>query len=833
MMRYIRYFSSLIFVVFIHTLVSSQSQRIVNDGWEFQKKGSIWENMNIPHTWNIDDPFDDEKGYHRGEASYRKKLHFTEAQIGRTFFLKFEAVNQSAQVYINDKLAGSHKGGYTAFYVDISSFIKSGSNELRVEVTNAHDPSIVPLKGDFNFYGGIYRDVWLEEENNTHFHKTKYGNDAVYLTPTSDGNTSALNIKGEIFQTQVNHKRLLVNIKMSDNQGKFFFETTQKITLKEAISSFDFDFNKLDGVELWSPDNPNLYQVKITLKDSKSNTILDSYSHAIGFRYFNFEADSGFYLNGSHLKLMGANRHQDFYGKGNALTDDYHRRDIRLLKEMGANFFRPAHYPQDASVLNDADRLGLIVTMEIPLDHDMTDSEDFRETTKQMMKEMIHQYYNHPSIVLWAHMNEMFLGRKLERDREKIDVIVDFAKELDKLTREEDPTRYTMIPNHGDFNVYFESGLTDIAQVTGWNLYYGWYEPDFIGFTDYLNNSHDHLPGKPTIITEYGAGADPRIRSLNPQRFDFSVDWQFQYHLSHLQQFETLPYVAGAAVWNLFDFGAEPRRDAVPHINNKGLMTYDRQPKDTYHLYKAWLTEEPFLEISPTLFPVLPKSHGQDTIYWPIRVITNQPNASIVVNNVKYDQKNIIDGFAEWQVPLLGNKLLVEAAAGEPSIKTMKTYDLSDALNINLGASYYFYDPNLDELWIPDQAFDKGKAFGHSNGTSFMPRDRGVGTDAPIALTELDPIFQTQNQGLTSYQFSVEEGRYELTMMIANIDNTAGIQEIYINDVLREVLDFNQMNAFSAIRKKYLIDAKSSIQIRLESPSGETVLNGLKLVKIN
>jgi hypothetical protein len=334
----------------------------------------------------------------------------------------------------------------------------------------------------------------------------------------------------------------------------------------------------------------------LILRDD-SNEIIDRITQKIGFRYYHFDPDQGFYLNGKSVKLLGVNRHQDMPGKGNALSNADHWRDVRMIKQMGSNFLRTAHYPQDPAILEACDSLGLLVSMEIPLDHEINKTEIFDDNCKLMMTEMIRQYYNHPSIIIWAYMNEMFLGKKLQRDKQFINDVVKLARELENLSRAEDPYRYTMIPNHGDFDIYYQSGLTDIPMIVGWNLYYGWYSPDFQGLTEFLSHAHTKIPDKAFIISEYGAGADPRIRNDTPKRFDFSIDWQNEFHKSHISQIKQMDFVAGAAVWNMFDFGSENRQDAVPNINSKGLCTFDRQPKEAFFIYRDSLAGSISLDI--------------------------------------------------------------------------------------------------------------------------------------------------------------------------------------------------------------------------------------------
>jgi len=822
-------------LLLLHTSIAQHRREVsLNEGWRFRKENAAeWQKLAVPHTWNADDPFDDEPSYYRGSAVYIRELILNEKDLDQRLYLKFEAVNQTANVFVNDQLAGSHRGGYTAFFVPISTFTKAGINTLRVEVTNAHDSTVIPLKGDFNFYGGIYRDVWLEVEEPVHFYKTPYGNDAVYLSAEVTDEHAVLELKGAISKGKKKQPVQLLT-KVFDQEGNQIAVANEKLVLKEAETDFDQQIN-LVRPHLWSPDSPYLYVVQVEIKDPKSGALLDQYQTTYGFRYFRFDANEGFFINGKHLKLIGANRHQDYPGLGNALTDDRHRADVWLLKQMGANFFRTAHYPQDQSVLEASDQSGLLVSMEIPLDHELTDIDEFYNNTRQMMREMIHQYYNHPSIIIWAYMNEMFLGRNAERDQEDIQTIVSFAEKMEAFTRAEDPTRYTMIPNHGDFDLYHNAGLTRIPMLVGWNLYFGWYGEGFDNFSKFLQRFHKELPDKPVIITEFGAGSDPRIRSLKPKRFDFSVDWQLAYHQSYLQQINDLDFLAGAAVWNLFDFGSEGRQDAVPYINSKGLMSHDRQPKDSYRMYQANCSDDPFVEILPTNFPVLPATLD-DMIFWPISVVTNLDRAELSINGKALETKSVKNGIATWKVALQGTQLRVQARAFDlgNELRTTRNFELSSGLNINLGAPFYFYDPAANMLWIPDQEWKKSKVYGHISGRPYEPRSVGVGSDRAIQLTFLDPLYQSQLQDVKGFQFNVKPGLYQLELKLAMLlKDLNGRFQVWVNDTYMDTIDSQSLMAFTATDRVYQLYTSGAIKIEFKSERGTTFLNAIKLIKIN
>ncbi|RZM15925.1 MAG: hypothetical protein EOO88_43215, partial [Pedobacter sp.] len=342
---------------------------------------------------------------------------------------------------------------------------------------------------------------------------------------------------------------------------------------------------------LWSVASPYLYKASTIITEASTGKVLDEIEHSVGFRWFTFDASQGFFLNGKSLKLIGASRHQDRKGFGNAVPDSLARKDVVLLKEMGGNFLRVAHYPQDPAVLKACDELGILASVEIPVVNEITETDSFYNNCLQMQVEMIRQHYNHPSVIIWCYMNEVLLRPSFNDDKARQTLyfsnIAKLAGRLDSLTRKEDPFRYTMIAHHGNYNQYKEVGLIDIPMIVGWNLYQGWYGSKIEDLPPYLDRYHRDYPQKPMMITEYGADADPRIRSTDPVRFDKSIEYATYYHQYYLEQIMQRPFVAGAQVWNLADFNSETRNESMPHINNKGLLQWDRTPKDPYYFYNG------------------------------------------------------------------------------------------------------------------------------------------------------------------------------------------------------------------------------------------------------
>lgn len=828
----------------------------INSNWQFfkgekpQEDTIEWEWINLPHSWNTEDPFDEEPGYYRGVGWYRKVVHADAFPQKEKTFIYFEAANQHARVFVNGERVGEHKGGYTAFCFDITNRLKEGDNLLEVRLDNSHDPAVPPLKGDFNFYGGIYRDVYLILTDAIHFEMLDHASPGVYITtPYVDSAEAKIRLRGTILNEGEPEGMAGLAVEIRDRSGKKAGVFERFIRLDSGPNAFDWDFS-FPNPELWSPGAPNLYSIAIQVKDGESGQVLDQIVQPLAFRWHNFDPDEGFSLNGQPLKLVGVNRHQDLPGKANALSNAEHLRDMEMIKSMGANFFRTAHYPQDPTVLEACDRLGLIVTMEIPLDHEITDSPEFYSNCKTMMREMIRQYHNHPSIVIWAYMNEMFLGRNLERDREAIGKIVAFARELEALTREEDPARYTMIPNHGDFNVYHESGITQVPMIVGWNLYYGWYEEGLEGFGAFMDRAHRELSDKPLILTEYGAGADPRLRSLNPVRFDFSVDWESAFHHSHLEQIMERPFIAGTAVWNMFDFGSENRRDAVPHVNNKGLCSFNREPKDAFYLYQAWLSEEPVVKLIPAGWR---HRAGIRNLSDPLCVQTvwaygNVEKAELFHNGRSLGEKALEWHAASWKVPFADgeNQLELRSNADGAIILDAQTVDFEllpeqgftgeNSIRLNLGASLYFLDEDGQQLWLPEKQSGEN-SWGFVGGRQFMPRDRGVGTDQDILGTDKDPLYQTQRIGLRRMLFPLPAGTYRVTMHFTELERKKPGERVFgvaaNGQFLLPALDIaRSYGHFRAAEYSFSVRLEESmLSLEFLPQKGEPVINAIHIQK--
>lgn len=755
-----------------------------------------WQPVTVPHTWNAVDAFDDVPGYYRGAGWYKIVMKTQAAWKGKVLYLQFDGANQETEVFVNGKKAGAHIGGYSRFIVPVTDLMRNEASALQtiaVKVNNRFNKDIAPLSGDFTFFGGLYRKVSLLVLNPVHFNDPDHGSSGLYIsTPEVSAAKAALKVSGQLINKSAATKTLVLRNLVKDPQGQVVYSddfSLGQISAGKRVA-FTHQLPTLSNPVLWSPEQPALYTVTSSIVDAQTGAVLDKLEHRTGMRWFRFDVNEGFFLNGKPYKLMGASRHQDYKGLGNAVPAALQVEDLRKIKAMGANFLRVAHYPQDQAVLDACDELGLLASLETPLVSEITESKAFTNNALRMQMEMIKQHYNHPSIIMWTYMNEILLKMQFKDDESRKKIYVEnvrrLALALEKMTRRADPYRYTMIPNHHSIKTYKEAGLTDIPMVVGWNVYHGWYGGDLANFPEALDKLHAEVPGKPFMITEYGADADPRIHAYKPERFDKSVEYATRFHQTYLKAILAKPFVAGAQVWNFADFASEDREETMPHINNKGIMTIDRQAKNTYFLYCAFLSKTPYLKIGAAAQDRRSGSamQGQDVVTQPVEVFGNVGDAELFLDGKSMGRKNFKDHIAVWNVPFQhGKNALKVVASGAARLEDQASInfnlipaDLSSkklpfkALAISLGDPRYFEDETGNKIWLPDQAYRKG-SWGYIGGVPYKKETghQPFGSDKNIVGTALDPVFQTQRLGLEGYKLDVPNGKYEVTMYFAEL----------------------------------------------------------------
>ena len=886
-----------LFYIFILLFIvgwAQAQQRVVytiNDGWKFTKGSpfeaqltgcddSSWETVNIPHTWNDKDADDETPGFYRGPVWYRKQLFIDKSQEGRRAVIYFEGANQEVRFYLNGQFVGEHKGGYTRFCFDITSHLRYGQENLfAIYVNNVYNPNIPPLSADFTFFGGIYRDVYLQFMNPVHIATNDYASSGVYIrTPEVNNSAASVEITTLLTNDMPQATEIRVENIICDADGKEVKKTQAEVKLAAGETKADISKKiKIDSPRLWDIDDPYRYMVYTRILDKRKGTLLDEVVNPLGLRWFKFDSEKGFFLNGKGRKLIGTARHQDYFQKGNALRDELHVQDVLLLKEMGGNYLRVSHYPQDPVIMEMCDKLGIVTSVEIPVVNAVTETEEFLHNSVEMAKEMVRQDFNRPSVMIWGYMNEIFLrrpyteGKQLEdyyRFTEKV------ARALEATIREEDPSRYTMMAYHNMPQYYEDAHLTEIPMIQGWNLYQGWYEPDINEFQRLLDRAHKVYKGKVLMVTEYGPGVDPRVHSYQPERFDFSQEYGLVYHKHYLNEMMKRPFIAGSNLWNLNDFYSESRVDAVPHVNNKGVVGLNREKKDVYWFYKTALSRRPILVIGNREW----KSRGgvvntaQKECIQSVPVFSNAEEVELFVNNKSLGKKKIEDNYALFDVPFVSGENLLEAVAvtGDNKLRDMLRIQfqlvgsqLKDEavpfteLNVMLGSPRYFEDRAANVAWIPEQEYKPG-SWGFIGGTSYR-RQTGFGTmlgsDIDIHGTDMNPIFQTQRVGIKSFKADVPNGEYSVYLHWAELESDkerealvynlgadseqtfAGNRSFGISINGTTVSDdFNVARDYGyarAVIKKFVITVKDGkgVSVDFHKKEGEPILNAIRIYR--
>ncbi len=638
----------------------------LNQDWKFRKQDvneafreslldDDWPDVSIPHCWNQKDVYDTRNvtdgyevyhAFYRGVGWYRKRFSLDPSLNGQQIFLQFEGANQIAEVWVNDHFVGKHVGGYTGFSFDITEFVNFDQNKnlIAVKVDNAYNHDVPPHTADFVMYGGLYRDVSLLVTDKLHVQ------DVYLISPEVSHSEANVKIQTEVNNDTDKATEALLLTSVVNREGEI--EATVKSSHRLDAGSV-YQFQQTTPVvrypKLWSPDDPYLYSVYSTIY--VNGKPVDEIKTPFGFRWFSFDANEGFFLNGKPLKLRGVNKHQDYLGLGNAVPDSLQVRDIEIIKEMGANFIRLAHYPHDPAVLDACDRYGLLVWSEIPLVNTVG-GEKFIQNTKQMMREMVRQARNHPSVILWGITNESAMRFS---NKEQLPKISKLLQELHEISQAEDPSRLT-IQAHNHFK---DIALAEITDVIGRNRYYGWYEGVIEDFGKVMDEEHKVHPDWKIIISEYGVGSKLGYHVDNPVAFDFSEEYQLNFHEHYWQVIQQRPWIAGSAVWNAFDFGSFVKVGNIPRINQKGLCDMARRPKDAYYFYQSQWSEKPMVYIVSHTRRHIEGTEGETNQF---RVYSNCDQVELFLNGKSLGQKQKEYVF-RWDVNLNAGENQLTAVA--------------------------------------------------------------------------------------------------------------------------------------------------------------------------
>ena len=594
----------------------------LNEDWRFTREPSgektgvpgelpaDWQRVDLPHTWNAVDGHDGKGEYYRGRCWYVKSFETPRQPLaGGRVYVEILAAGQQAAVYVNGTEAAYHEGGYSIFRADITNLcLEEGENLLAIACSNENRSEVYPQTADFTFYGGLYRGVNLISVPDTHFDLDYFGGSGLQVTPMPCGNGDA------VFE---------MNSWVTGGDGNFtVMYVVRDAQGREAASAVrPVDRTKValrvpDAVR-WEIDHPYLYTVTAILL--RRNEVYDEVTVRAGVRSFSCDPEKGFILNGAPIPLRGVSRHQDWLYQGNALTREEHYEDARMIKELGANTVRLAHYQHSQDFYDACDEMGLVVWAEIPFISVMNEDPAAHQNCISQMKELIIQNYNHPGICFWGISNEILIGGISER-------LVENHRELNALCKEMDPSRLTTIAHVSMTPT--ESPMHGITDVEGYNHYFGWYGGRMEDNGPWLDNFHQAHPEICLGLSEYGCEGILTYHGPNPACRDYSEEYQALYHEHMAKVLEERPWIWASHVWNMFDFGCAARNEGgVAGRNNKGLVTMDRRiKKDSYYVYQAYWSRTPMVHLCGRRYA---RRAGETT---QIRVYSNQPMVALYLN---------------------------------------------------------------------------------------------------------------------------------------------------------------------------------------------------------
>ena len=636
---------------------------------QFAKNGEAFASVALPHTWNALDGQDGGNDYWRGIGTYQIEL--PNPTEGKKQYIELKGANHVATVYCNGRELGTHKGGFSTFRFNLTPAMKPEGNVLTVVVSNAKS-DIYPQNADFTFYGGLYRDVNFVEVADAHFDLLKEGTDGVFVTPHAAGKTRV-----DLFP--VNAAGCTVKVVLKDAEDN--------VAAEGQADAADHTVVKLDVKEphLWNGmADPYCYTCEASIE--KDGEVQDCVAVTYGYRGFHVDPENGFFLNGKSCPLHGVSRHQDRQDKGWAISREDHEEDIALIKEIGANTIRLAHYQHDQYFYDLCDHTGFVLWAEIPFISSFIPGQEAYENTISQMTELISQNYSHPSIFFWGISNEITISGETE------DLYRNLT-DLHALCKKLDPTRLTtmaevsMVPMTSE-HVY-------ITDVLSYNHYFGWYVGDVEDNGPWLDKFHALNPDRPLGVSEYGSEAILKWHTTTPENHDYTEEYAAYYHHEMLKNFATRPYLWSTHVWNMFDFAADARDEGgVQGRNNKGLVTYDRKTKkDAFYIYQAYWTTKPMIHVCGERFVDRAPEERIVTVY------TNCPNVTLVVNGEEVATKDAVDHAVVFEnVALNDGDNTVTATCGDVQANTITlrpvaehnyAYDLPEG---NEGANW-FDDP--------------------------------------------------------------------------------------------------------------------------------------------
>jgi hypothetical protein len=628
----------------------------LDDQWRFlradadgaessQFDDSSWERVELPHTYNAQDG---ESGghYFRGAVWYRRALVLTEYDAARRYFLEFDGAALAADVWVNDRHAGRHEGGYARFRFEVGGLLHKGRNVIAVRVDNSPLRTIAPLGGDFTVFGGLYRRVRLLTTDALHLDLLDHGGPGVYAAATDISDVRAsLRFTTRLVNSGDESVRAQVCVALRDARDRLLERLCQPVNIASGRTLPVEQLTTLPHPHRWDGTrDPYLYSVTTEVANLSlpGSPITDTVSVPLGIRSIAVDAERGFILNGRPYSVHGVNLfHSGRPGKGLAVSDADVDEDFRILEELGATGLRLVHFQHSQRAYDDADRAGLILWSEIPLNSSMEDSVAFRANIAEQLRELIRQNYNHPAVAVWGLGNEIYKSDEASHR---------LLAQLQQIAHQEDSLRPTSYAHCCAADDDAQATQTDLS---AYNRYFGWYDGEMTDIGGWADRLHARMP-RAIAISEYGAGASTQQQEDPPSRPVPKSHWhpeQYQalFHETYWRMLRTRPYLWATFAWVGFDLPSAGRDEGDrAGINDKGLVSYDRATrKDAFYWYQANWSTRPMVHITS------PRATPRSSLSGDVKVYSNTGRVSLSVNDVAFQTIEPVDHIAVWNdVPL-------------------------------------------------------------------------------------------------------------------------------------------------------------------------------------
>jgi beta-galactosidase len=772
----------------------------LNQGWAFQYgeqaaavttaayDDTAWAHIDVPHTWNRIGEYGTtrsaETNDKQGVGYYRRHFTAPASMNGQREYLQFDAVGNIADVWVNGTHIGTHKGAFSRFRFDITEALKLGGDNLIVVKADNSKPAVgsstqdvIPLGGDFFIFGGLYRGVSLITAPDAGIDLRDHGGPGVYAHAEAVSAAHAdVHITTKLRNTTTQAKALEGEVTLLNAQDVPEARAHFRAKLAAGGTAEPEVTLSLAKPHLWNGRaDPYLYHVRVVVKQAHGGQ--DSVTQTLGIRSYSIDTAQGFSLNGAHIALHGASRHQDRLGKGWALSPADHEEDMAIMADMGANTVRMAHYQHAQEWADAADKTGMVAWAEIPFVNASSWGDDegspaLHANAREQLTELIRQNYNHPSIMLWSVGNEIDIGAAFGRGKPARSHAL--LAELNALAHKEDPSRLTtfadcceetnVLPGNPAIEM-----LAETTDVMGYNRYYGWYydAPAKIGAM--MDHFHAKHPKLPLSVSEYGAGGALTQHSDNVLAAPISAfgrphpeEYQNYYHEENWKQLKARPYIFADWIWNMFDFSSDLRQegDAID-LNDKGMVSYDRKTKkDAFYFYRAnWSS-------APTLHIVGRRYAERAYAVNDIKIYTNADTANLSLNGVSLGERSCPDRICVWKAVTLkpgANTLAATATIKGQAVQDTLTLHAPDAQNgILIDAGSLAAHTTADGRHFGSDNFVNGGEAKTLNVMGFgrdrnAPRKQVAGATAP-------ELYEGWREGSFAYTLALPNGAYKVTL---------------------------------------------------------------------